>query len=150
MKLPDDWCKHKQTFWRLLTDHINDYFDGTNFAYAYYQPSNGKPLFLIAKSNDAIDYINNMGELSDVCKSLLSELGLVFCTLLNNSGYYKFHRVHEDLSFREISIIDTTSRCLATQQTCCERMIFGNIAMHLHREKIFEENVKVELNGEKI
>ncbi|MDA2595562.1 hypothetical protein PDQ40_07810 [Bacillus cereus group sp. Bc061] len=165
---PDSWCKHKKRLWQVLMNHldcyfssdnrdlvkkeevinfIQNYFESNNFAYAYYCPINDDPLFLIAKSKDAKSYIHQVGDLASIFNSIYSELGILFCTSTKNSGYFKFHRVDEDLSFREQAVIDPTIKFLATQQTCCERMIFENIVTHFYKEDAFSEDSQIQLDG---
>ncbi|OHY73283.1 hypothetical protein [Priestia aryabhattai] len=164
-----NWCKHKKTLWNLLVDHINDYFEknketpvtkdevidfideyfkATNFGYAYYQPLEGDPLFLIAKSKESLSYIHNKGDMNDVFKAFREKMGLVFCVQDNHHQHFKQHRVDEDLSFREISIVDPTIKFLAQRQTCCERMIFENIVWCLYGLQGLEENFNFILSGE--
>ncbi|BCD00042.1 hypothetical protein BC30048_2944 [Bacillus cereus] len=164
----DNWCKHKKRLWQVLMNHLDNYFnsdnsdlvkkeevisfiqkyfESNNFAYAYYCPINDDPLFLIAKSTDAKNHFHQVGDLASVFDSIYSELGIIFCTSTKNSGYFKFHRVDEDLSFREQGVIDPTIKFLATQQTCCERMIFENIVTHLYKEEAFLENFQIQLDG---
>ncbi|MGG0887941.1 hypothetical protein [Brevibacillus parabrevis] len=165
---PSDWCKHKKTLWKLLMDHIDvyfnsseyhevnktemisyveKYFDATNFAYAYYKPTEGKSLFLIAKSKDSKNHINKIGDLFDIYKYFRSQIGLVFCTLRDNNNVFKFHRLDRDLSFKEISP-DPTNGFLATQQTCCERIIFENIVWNTYGEEVFQEDFQPVLEGD--
>jgi hypothetical protein len=167
INLVRDWCQHKKELWKLITQHIDtlysaaakpsvnkvdvinfvdEYFKATNFAYAYYEPQQGEPVLFIAKSKDAKNYINAQGDLKSILESFYSELKIKFCFQKYDNSQFKYHRVDEDLSFREISG-DYTNPFIASQQTCCERMIFENLVWHIYGRQSLQEGFLLQLSG---